>query len=207
MFNIDVSKYRISINDYSYKEFEKNKKVALRVSELRAYLSIFIGTIFLRSILHLNFLLIFVFMLVFGFVVRFISYDEELKCLKNKYFSGAKREWRIVSKTELFPRFDIPIDYNKLNDFGYYESVKRYRYDAVIKNKRIEYYVPVNEKGNKRRSLLVSDVYFDTISDERSFLICEKWTFVDNRFLLLEEKYPSHFLSFRYMIQSKYIQW
>lgn len=207
MFDIDVNKYRICTEDYTFDEFERNRNILIRMSNLKGCLVMLISVFFLRLLLHKYFLWVMIVSIVLGVCVKFMEYDSDVGRMKDKYFMEAEREWVIVSKSELLPRFKCPVDYSKFDESSYYNLVKRYRRDVVVKNKCVEFYILKTEKGYKRVSLPIYDVYFDTISDERSFLLWEKYSFVDNRFLSLEERYSSRYLSFRYTIQSKYIQW
>lgn len=207
MFEIDVSKYKISMTDFTFDEFERNRNVLIRTSKLKGYLTMLVSVIFCQVLVPNHFLWVMIGSVVLGVCVKFSEYDSDVRNMKDKYFLEAEKEWVVVSRTELLPRFTCPVDYNKFDDSNYYNLVKRCRRDVTVKNKRVEFYIRKTKKGYKRDSLSIYDVYFDTISDERSFLLWEKYTFVDNRFLLLEEKYPSNYLRFRSTIQSKYIHW
>lgn len=207
MFEINISKYQISMKDFTYDEFERNRNVLIRTSNLKACLTMLVSVILFQKLLHNHFFGVMIVSVVLGVFMKFTEYESDVRRMKDKYFMEAEKEWVIVSKTELLPRFKCPVDYSKFGESSYYNWVKPFRRDVTVKNKRVEFYILKTEKGYKRDSLPIYDVYFDTISDERSFLLWEKYTFVDNRFLSLEEKYPSSYLSFRFTIQSKYIQW
>lgn len=208
MVNIDLNKYKISIEDYSYEEFQKNRYAL----EIRFNFGLILSTI-LSSIFAWYFCHISLFVALFiNFILCFVAvaalYDSEYKSLNNRYFFGSKREWVTCKKIEIAPIFKCPVDEKRLGNPAYVDLLNGCRRDVRIKDGKVEYYVILSDGKLDGKTNRVDCVSFDVSSGDVSFYIRERRVFVDVRFNeFFKKRQSDSFGNFRTVIQSKYIQW
>lgn len=208
MVNIDLNKYKISIEDYSYEEFQKNRYVLESKWNFWLILSTILFSIFAWYFYHISFFVALAINFILCFIAVTAFYDLEYKNLNNRYFLGAKREWVTCKKIEIAPIFKCPVDEKRLGNPAYVDLLNGCRRDVRIKDGKVEYYVILSDGKLDRKTNRVDCVFFDVSSGDLSFYIRERRVFVDVRFNEFFKKRESDILdNFRTVIQSKYIQW
>lgn len=208
MFNVDLNKFKISIEDYSYEEFQKNRYALEMRSSIKLILSVILTSIFAWFFFDINFFVALFVEFILCLILVSVVHDSNYKSLNDRYFLGAKREWVTCKKKEIAPIFKCPVDEKRLGNPAYVDLLNGCRRDVAIKDGKVEYYIILSDGKLDRMTSRVDCIFFDVSSGDVSFYIRERRVFVDVRFNEYFKKRQSDFLeNFRTVIQSKYIQW
>lgn len=182
------------VDKYSYEEYENNMSLySTIINSISILLAVFLASYIFSLMLH-KVQFIFLFLAFFLFMLLTMVLEEKNR-IEREYLRYAETYWAESGRTEIYPRWSCSVE------------TDLFRCDVIVKNKIVEYYVPIKGEKFKRNTVPLNSVLFAERMDDCSFFVVEYRSFVDERFELLSKKVGVPFTRSRFVIQSNFILW